>query len=32
MTSPRSMLVPDHCVRNGQHSTFDDLRGALEKF
>ena len=32
------MLVPDHCVRKEQHSTFDDswtrsyLRGAWEKF
>ena len=38
MTSPNSMLIPDHCVRKGQHSTFDDsqtgiyLRGAWEKF
>ena len=24
MTSPSSMLVPDHCVCKGQHSTFDD--------
>ena len=38
MTSPSSMLVPDHCVCKGQHSTFDDswtwsyLRGAREKF
>ena len=24
MTSPSSMLVPDHCVNKGQHSTFDD--------
>ena len=24
MTSPSSMRVPDHCVRKGQHSTFDD--------
>ena len=38
MTSPSSMLVPDHCVCKGQHSTFDDswtrsyLPGAWEKF
>ena len=38
MTSPSSMLVPDHCVCKGQHSTFDDSRtqsylpGAWEKF
>ena len=38
MTSTSSMLVPDHCVCTGQHSTFDDswtrsyLRGAWEKF
>ena len=38
MTSPSSMLVPDHCVRNGQHLTFDDswtwsyLRGGWKKF
>ena len=38
MTSPSSMLVPDHCVRKGQHLTFDDswtwsyLRGVWEKF
>ena len=38
MTNPSSMLVPDHCIRKGQHSTFDDswtrsyLRGAWEKF
>ena len=38
MTSPSSMLVPDHCFRKGQHSTFDDsltrscLRGVLGKF
>ena len=38
MTSPSSMLVPDHCVCKGQQSTFDDswtrsyLRGAWEKF
>ena len=38
MTSPSSMLVPDHCVCQGQHSTFDDsltrsyLPGAWEKF
>ena len=38
MTSPSSMLVPDHCVCKGQHSMFDDswtrsyLRGAWEKF
>ena len=38
MTSPSSMLVPDHCICKGQHSTFDDswtrsyLRGAWEKF
>ena len=38
MTSPSSMLVPDHCVCKGQHSTFDDswtrsyLRGAWAKF
>ena len=38
MTSPSSMLVQDHCVCKGQHSTFDDswtrsyLRGAWEKF
>ena len=38
MTSPSSMLVPDHCVRKGQHATFDDswtrsyLHGAWEKF
>ena len=37
MTSPSSMLVPDHCVCKGQHSTFDDswtwsyLPGAWEK-
>ena len=24
MTSPSSMLVTDHCVCKGQHSTFDD--------
>ena len=38
MTSPSSILVPDHCVWKGQHSTFDDswtlsyLPGAWEKF
>ena len=38
MTSPSSMLVPDHCVCKGQHSTFEDswtrsyLPGAWEKF
>ena len=38
MTSPSSMLVPDHCVRKGQHLTFDDswtwsyLRGVWKKF
>ena len=38
MTSPSSMLVPYHCVRKEQHSTFDDsrtrsyLRGAWDKF
>ena len=38
MTSLSSMLVPDHCVGEGQHSTFDDswtrsyLRGVWEKF
>ena len=38
MTSPSSILVSDHCVCKGQHSTFDDswtrsyLRGAWEKF
>ena len=38
MTSPSSMLVPDHCVCKGQHSTFDDswtrsyLPGSWEKF
>ena len=40
MTSPSSMLVPDHCVCKGQHSNsmFDDswtrsyLPGAWEKF
>ena len=38
MTSPSSMLVPDHCVWKGEHSAFDDswtrsyLRGAWEKF
>ena len=37
MTSPSSMLVPDHCVCKAQHSTFDDSRtrsylpGAWEK-
>ena len=38
MTSPSSMLVPDPCVRKGQHLTFDDswtwsyLRGVWKKF
>ena len=38
MTILNYMLVPDHCVCKGQHSTFDDsltasyLRGAWEKF
>ena len=38
MTSPSSMLVPDHCVRKGQHLTFDDswtwiyLPGVWENF